>query len=406
MSSSSSQLRSIFTVGAAATLAAAAVAAGYYYYSQKQEETKPTSSSSRKENTSSKKAAVSIPVIDFNIFFNKDQDPASYQEECAKVAEALHQYGLVIVKDPRVSGADNERFLSMMEKYFEQSDGVRDARPQFDYQVGVTGERIEKPRDHSARINSYGPEDKPQSASTPDYDPKWRFFWRVGPVPEKTEFPVQNMDPVLPEGFPEWKEVMDMWGGKMISAVFTLAEMAAVGFHMPADAFTKRMEFGPHLLAPTGSNFNKYNKVGTVLAGFHYDLNFLTIHGKSRFPGLFVWTRDGTKTPVSVPDGCLLVQAGKQIEYLTGGHVMAGFHEVVITDATKKVIDTKKEKGESLWRVSSTLFSQIQSDQILSPLSPFDSEEAKKNFPEIKSGHQVQKELEAISLARTTQTKP
>lgn len=94
----------------------------------------------------------------------------------------------------------------------------------------------------------------------------------------------------------------------MISAVFTLAEMAAVGFHMPADAFTKRMEFGPHLLAPTGSNFNKYNKVGTVLAGFHYDLNFLTIHGKSRFPGLFVWTRDGTKTPVSVPDGCLLVQ--------------------------------------------------------------------------------------------------
>jgi hypothetical protein len=85
---------------------------------------------------------------------------------------------------------------------------------------------------------------------------------------------------------------------------------------------------------------------------------------------------------------------------------MAGFHEVVITDATKKVIDTKKEKGESLWRVSSTLFSQIQSDQILSPLSPFDSEEAKKNFPEIKSGHQVQKELEAISLARTTQTKP
>jgi hypothetical protein len=31
---------------------------------------------------------------------------------------------------------------------------------------------------------------------------------------------------------------------------------------------------------------------------------------------------------VTVPDGCLLVQAGKQIEHLTGGHVMAGFHEV------------------------------------------------------------------------------
>lgn len=34
------------------------------------------------------------------------------------------------------------------------------------------------------------------------------------------------------------------------------------------------------------------------------------------------------KMPVSVPDGCLLVQAGKQLERLTGGHVLAGFHEV------------------------------------------------------------------------------
>lgn len=31
---------------------------------------------------------------------------------------------------------------------------------------------------------------------------------------------------------------------------------------------------------------------------------------------------------VRVPNGCLLVQAGKQMEYLTGGRVLAGFHEV------------------------------------------------------------------------------
>lgn len=34
---------------------------------------------------------------------------------------------------------------------------------------------------------------------------------------------------------------------------------------------------------------------------------------------------------MSVPDGCLLVQAGKQLERLTGGHVLAGFHEVRLT---------------------------------------------------------------------------
>ena len=63
-------------------------------------------------------------------------------------------------------------------------------------------------------------------------------------------------------------------------------------------------------------------------AGYHYDLNFLTIHGKSRFPGLFVWLRDGRRIPVKIPPGCLLLQAGKQLEWLTGGYVKAGMHEV------------------------------------------------------------------------------
>jgi len=44
----------------------------------------------------------------------------------------------------------------------------------------------------------------------------------------------------------------------------------------------------------------------------------LTIHGKSRYPGLFVWLRTGEKISVSVPEGCLLLQAGKQLEILTG----------------------------------------------------------------------------------------
>jgi isopenicillin N synthase-like dioxygenase len=70
------------------------------------------------------------------------------------------------------------------------------------------------------------------------------------------------------------------------------------------------------------------------LLGFHYDLNFITIHGKSRFPGLHIWTREGKKMAVKVPDGCLLIQAGKQLEWLTGGDITAGYHEVVCTEQT------------------------------------------------------------------------
>ena len=191
----------------------------------------------------------------------------------------------------------------------------------------------------------------------------------------------------------------------MLGALFVVADMTARGFNMKADAFTSRMEYGPHLLAPTGSDFNKFQKDGTVLAGYHTDLNFMTIHGKSRFPGLSVWSRKGKKLSVKIPDGCLLIQAGNQLEYLTGGHVMAGFHEVVINKATTETIARKQRDGESLWRVSSTLFGHIQSDQMLEPLAPFDTAKAKEAYPKIYTGELVSKTLKAIALDRTDGTK-
>ena len=285
--------------GITAAVAAAAIAA-YYLLKTEKKETAPVPKSGD--------APLALPVVDFAAFFNKDKDPEAYRKECTKAAFALYQYGLVVLRDPRVAEADNDRFVDMMEKYFEGSDGLRDARPEYGYQVGVTKDRVELPRNHCKSMGAFGPDNKPLSPCPPEKDPKWRFFWRTGPQPPTTEFKTENMDAVIPAEFPEWKDVMDGWGGQMTRALFTLAEMAAVGFHMPADAFTSRMLYGPHLLAPTGSDFNTFGKEGTVLAGFHYDLNFLTIHGKSRFPGLYVWTRQGVRTAVSVPDGCLLVQ--------------------------------------------------------------------------------------------------
>jgi hypothetical protein len=78
--------------------------------------------------------------------------------------------------------------------------------------------------------------------------------------------------------------------------------------------------------------------------------------------------------------------------------VLAGFHEVVVNKATRKVIEAKQQKGESLWRVSSTVFGHIASDAMLEPLAPFDSEEARAKFPAIKAGKQVIEELKAIAL--------
>jgi isopenicillin N synthase-like dioxygenase len=113
--------------------------------------------------------------------------------------------------------------------------------------------------------------------------------------------------------------------------------------HMPFYRQTNRAADSPHLLGPTASDLVKYGQRDTILAGFHTDLNCLTIHGRSRYPGLNIWARNtGKRIPVRFPPTgrYLLVQAGKQIEHLTGGLIKAGFHEVVVNEATLQVIYT------------------------------------------------------------------
>lgn len=191
---------------------------------------------------------------------------------------------------------------------------------------------------------------------------------------------------------------MDSWGCKMISAIEAVAEMAAIGFGLQKDAFTSLMKQGPHLLAPTGSDLRRHGQEGTVFAGYHYDLNFLTIHGRSRFPGLNIWLRNGQKMGVKVPVGCLLIQTGKQIEWLTAGECIAGMHEVVVNNRTIDAIKVATEQNCSLWRVSSTLFAHIASDAVLKPLGHFADSPHAGTYPPICSGEFVEKELAVINL--------
>ena len=206
--------------------------------------------------------------------------------------------------------------------------------------MGATPEYIEKARDHSEKLAllNLAEEDKPVSPLEPVFDAKWRFMWKIGERPEGAS---DDFPQVTPAQFPEWETKMNKWGSKLHSAIFTVAEMAALGMGIDYDAFTKRMEGGAHLLAPTGSDLEK-NDVGAIFAGFHYDISFMTIHGKSRYPGLYVWTRDWKRKAVKIPQGCLLLQSGTSFEHITGGYILSGFHEVVYADATKEAVMRRK----------------------------------------------------------------
>lgn len=120
------------------------------------------------------------------------------------------------------------------------------------------------------------------------------------------------------------------------------------------------------MLSPTATDLKKI-KPGSVLAGFHYDFDLLTIHGKARYPGLFAWLNNGVKFSVEVPESHLLLQAGKQLEWYTGGHIKAGFHEVVYTDKVEELKNKAIQQGKIAWRISSTMFCQVQNNLTMQP---------------------------------------
>ena len=98
----------------------------------------------------------------------------------------------------------------------------------------------------------------------------------------------------------------------------------------------------PHVLIPTSTNLGKYGHKDTILTERHTDLSFLTIHGRPRYPCLDIWARNSDqRIGVEIPPGYnFLVQAGKQLEHITGGLIKAGFHEVVVNDQTLAVSDS------------------------------------------------------------------
>lgn len=280
---------------------------------------------------------------------------------------------------------------------------MRDTRPECGYQVGPTPEGTELPRSSRDRYIQSLIENLPPESQPHDFrqkDPKWRFFHAFGPRPEhhETKFPLVNPSPVVPQQFTEWPETVDSWGCMMHSAVETVAEMLAVGFGLPKDTFTRLCAKGPHLVAPTAANLKKHGQLGKTLAGYHQDLNFITIHGKSRFPGLYIWLKGGKKMLVRIPDGCLLLQAGMQLAYVTGNTIPAGFHEVVVTEETLEAMQRAEKAQQPSWRISSTFFYHMASDELLRPLAHFETSESADNFPPIYVGDFVQRELQFINL--------
>ena len=96
-------------------------------------------------------------------------------------------------------------------------------------------------------------------------------------------------------------------------------------------------------------------------------------------------------------------------EQITGGYVMAGYHEVIYTEQTQQVIDKKLEENKNgasniFWRISSTLFGHLRYDVDLSPLEDIKELHNKENiqkgkYKKMTAYEKLMEELMAINLA-------
>ncbi|RWW72770.1 hypothetical protein BHE74_00019393 [Ensete ventricosum] len=90
-----------------------------------------------------------------------EAEEAELRALCATVSGCLRDTGALLVKDPRCSVEDNDRFLDMMERYFGRPEEFKrlQARPALHYQVSffffflfahIASDAILKPLGHFA----------------------------------------------------------------------------------------------------------------------------------------------------------------------------------------------------------------------------------------------------------------
>ena len=326
-----------------------------------------------------------LPIIDIDLL---------NEETPINIVKCLHETSCLVIRTNQITQEEQHNFKNLMCKYYEQTteEKLKDCRPETGYQLGTTPEGVEQSKcffDTSCFkfIEKLKPNAMPVF-SHEKHDPKWRYFWELN-----------NKENVIPNKFKdEWEKTMNSWGSKLYNIIQQVTKLIEEGLYLKENELNDKLKDGKQLLAPTGIDISKYNTLNTTYATFHTDISFLTIHGKSNYPGLRIWLRNGTRMDLKIPDGCLLLQVGRQLEWLTGGYFTAGYHEVICTyDTLKKY----KNNTESNWRVSSTLFSHLNSEIYLEPLSKFRNITTIQMYPRIKEENFIKQELEYTKLLNT-----
>lgn len=321
---------------------------------------------------------------------------------CEVLASVMEGVGLVCIEPPPAPDDLDDRYLEMVMAYFGQDEDalVQDQRPELQWQVGRTPPRSETARAYpelAAFLASMDPDMRPRMAGglKGNEDAKGRFFVAFGPTPANTNFPQFNAPPVHPAAFPQWEDLTRRWGFHVLNNGKVLLQMLEVAYDLELGALADLLEFGPHLVAPTGVDLAQL-AIGDEVAWPHLDLNKLSGHGRSNLPGLVAWTNTGKAVQVSLKRGQLLYQAAMQLERVLNGRIRAGLHAVYAWPTLADRMAAARAVGHRLIRSTSTVFLHCATDRLLTPHPRLVTVDRPALYEPIIAGNQVARELDLI----------
>ena len=268
---------------------------------------------------------------------------------------SLEKYGIVLLN----YGDEIPIFMKyqeLMKKYFRLPNSVKNThvKPELSYQIGLTPAYTEIP------ILSKKP------------DPKERFMYIVG---HQYNIKVNELK--------HFESLSKSCGEKYIELTKFCLKILGSCYNLPKNFFEEKIDQASNILATTCYKYPK--KYVKVVAGKHRDVSFITLHIKATHPGLYLFSRKGKRFPAIVPKNCILIQAGAQLEYMTSGKILAGYHEVVAEGCP----------GET--RVANPFFVHLKGGVTLETIPTLKSDV--RNYPPVKKNEWLFKEIRKISLS-------
>lgn len=336
-----------------------------------------------------------------------------YLEECHQLKHNLKEYGFLCMKNPYYDKQLHTNYTKIMQEYFEKRSEAylhkgysHEIKPSINFQRGLTPHMYAKQqRNFEEFRNSIKlKEDQPISPIFPEPDRCWRYLQWI--KEDNISYPKDLPENLVITDIKNFNSICHEWGSRLVKTARLVAEMLEIAMGLETNTFNKLLDGGEHILSPTGTDLTILEE-NKVISQLHYDLNFLTIHGPSSYPGLYIWLNGEAPKKLSViaPEGCFLIQNGRQIEIMTGGYLNAGFHEVINSKEAKDAAMDNKKNGGSGFRVGSIVFSQVKGDLILEPLDMFRNLPYAGKYKPILARDQILEELNNGNLAEKNKNK-